>query len=540
VIDVATGDLLFTVPRASDARWVIRWSPRARRLLTADRDGVARIRDGDTGEVLTTLRGHEMSLSFAGYCADGGRIVTASFDRTAKVWDAATGRELLSVGGHAGAGVSDFRFLPETGYMLVVTSPRRGTGLGCAEVRNPADWSLVARFPEPFRSGSVHSGSSFVVSPDGALVAGERGGTVWNAGTGKRVSHSVTDADRKRFTAMRGRSSPDGRWRLEYRADRTGREDDPRVRVLDTATGDRRAVLEGHGASVTSARFGPAGRLVVTASVDRTAKVWDAKTGSEIMSIEHSEEVRDAAISPDGTFLVALSEGKLRRFPMDPFAVAVSLGPRPLTVAERRRFEMGTPGGPEESPASRSEPGEAGLRLYRSLLEELGDEASVRERLARDESLEPDARGAAKKIRLRAIDHARHLSGRSFRIAVVPGKTPGEYAEALRLARVASRLVPEEPEVLAALAMAMIRAGSVEEGVATLERLAPVRAEAAGHGIPTDSAFLALGYHTLGRKEEARLALAKYRELMKHPDYDTHGTRFVLVPLLREAEARLE
>jgi hypothetical protein len=224
---------------------------------------------------------------------------------------------------------------------------------------------------------------------------------------------------------------------------------------------------------------------------------------------------------------------------MDPFAVAVSLGPRPLTVAERRRFEIGAEGEPEESPAALPEPG-SGLRLYESLLEELGDGAKVRERLARDDSFDPAARDAAQKIRLRAFDHARRLRGRSLRIAVVPGKTPSEYAEAFRLARVASRLVPEDPEVLAALAKAMIRAGSVEEGVATLERLAPVRAEALGHGIPTDSAFLALGYHILGRKAEARLALAKYRELMKHPDYDTHGTRFVLVPLLREVEARLE
>jgi len=64
--------------------------------------------------------------------------------------------------------------------------------------------------------------------------------------------------------------------------------------------------------------------------------------------------------------------------------------------------------------------------------------------------------------------------------------------------------------------------------------------EAKGHGIPTDSAFLALGYHSLGRKEEARNALAKYRKLMKHPDYDTPGNRAVLVPLLTEVEARLE
>jgi WD40 repeat protein len=345
VFDVSTGDLAFRLPPGEGRGETVRWSPRARRLLICERDPVARVRDGDTGEVLTTLSGHEMPLLSAEYAPEGDRIVTVSHDQTARVWDADTGRELLSVGGHANQRVNAFRFLPESGDVLVVASCRPGRRLGRAEVRDPDGWALVARFPEPVRPFFffLSQSGSFLVSADGALVAREWGGPVWSARTGERISHTWSETDRNRFTPMLGRSSPDGRWRLEFGKGRGGGDDAARVRVLHAASGDRRSVLDGHRANVTSARFGPASRLVVTASADRTARVWDATTGAEIMSLDHPDEVRDAAISPDGTFLLTLSEGKLRRFPMDPFAVAVSLGPRPLTAAERRRFEIGSP-----------------------------------------------------------------------------------------------------------------------------------------------------------------------------------------------------
>jgi WD40 repeat protein len=47
---------------------------------------------------------------------------------------------------------------------------------------------------------------------------------------------------------------------------------------------------------------------VVTASVDNTARVWDATTSKPLTSpLEHRAEVRSAAFSPDGTRVVTAS-----------------------------------------------------------------------------------------------------------------------------------------------------------------------------------------------------------------------------------------
>ena len=63
--------------------------------------------------------------------------------------------------------------------------------------------------------------------------------------------------------------------------------------------------LRGHRAAVTSASFARGGRLVVTTSRDRTARVWNARTGGLLDVLSgHFGTVRDAAFSPDTRWVV--------------------------------------------------------------------------------------------------------------------------------------------------------------------------------------------------------------------------------------------
>ncbi len=57
-----------------------------------------------------------------------------------------------------------------------------------------------------------------------------------------------------------------------------------------------------------SAVFSPDGTRVVTASWDKTARVWDAVTGKSLSRpFEHQDRVWSAAFSPDGTRVVTAS-----------------------------------------------------------------------------------------------------------------------------------------------------------------------------------------------------------------------------------------
>ena len=67
--------------------------------------------------------------------------------------------------------------------------------------------------------------------------------------------------------------------------------------------------LRGHIGNVNSAAFSPDGERVVTASDDRTARIWDAESGAELMRLRgHERIVNSASFSHDGERVVTASD----------------------------------------------------------------------------------------------------------------------------------------------------------------------------------------------------------------------------------------
>ncbi len=101
--------------------------------------------------------------------------------------------------------------------------------------------------------------------------------------------------------------SPDGARVVTASGDKT-------ARLWDAGTGKELAVLGSHNAPVTSAGFSPDGARVFTASEDQTARLWDAATGKEITVLRgHNGTVYSAAFSPDGARVVTASKDKTAR-----------------------------------------------------------------------------------------------------------------------------------------------------------------------------------------------------------------------------------
>ena len=90
--------------------------------------------------------------------------------------------------------------------------------------------------------------------------------------------------------------------------------DDKTARLWDVASGKLIAVLQGHTDTVWSAAFSPDGTRIVTASNDRTARLWDAATGKPVAVLEgHADAVSAASFSPDGSRVVTASDDKTAR-----------------------------------------------------------------------------------------------------------------------------------------------------------------------------------------------------------------------------------
>lgn len=72
--------------------------------------------------------------------------------------------------------------------------------------------------------------------------------------------------------------------------------------------------LKGHLGSLTSVDFSPDGKRILTGSLDKTAKLWDAETGREILTLKgHTDIVNGVAFSPDGTQIITGSRDKTAR-----------------------------------------------------------------------------------------------------------------------------------------------------------------------------------------------------------------------------------
>jgi WD domain, G-beta repeat len=64
-------------------------------------------------------------------------------------------------------------------------------------------------------------------------------------------------------------------------------------------------------AGVYSATFSPDGSRIVTGSEDKTARVWDARSGAPVLELKgHTAAVRSATFSPDGSRIVTGTFGK--------------------------------------------------------------------------------------------------------------------------------------------------------------------------------------------------------------------------------------
>lgn len=108
------------------------------------------------------------------------------------------------------------------------------------------------------------------------------------------------------------------------------------------------AILRGHTEAVKFVSFSPDGKRIVSASWDKTIRIWDAETGRQIgQPLEgHLDVVNSASFSPDGKWIVsASSDGTIRIWSFPPLQDLIDqtrerFKDRLLTPEERHQYYL--------------------------------------------------------------------------------------------------------------------------------------------------------------------------------------------------------
>jgi WD40 repeat protein/serine/threonine protein kinase len=292
----------------------VAYSPDGKRLASPSGDNTLKVWDAQTGQELSTLRGHTGQVNSVAYSPDGKHLASASGDKTVKVWDAQTGQKFLSLEGHTDA-VWSVAYSPD-GKRLASASGGGGVKVWDAQTGQKL---LTLKGP----------GGSVAFSPDGKrLAAGglsqTKGGEVkvWDAQTGQELLSPEGHSQQVYSVAY----SPDGQRLASAAADKT-------VKVWDAQTGRQLLTFKGHTDEVWSVAYSPDGKHLASGSEDETVKVWDALSGKELFTIRgHTDLVESVAFSPDGKHLASIcGDGTVRvwdvRTVQNPFTLEAGAHP---------------------------------------------------------------------------------------------------------------------------------------------------------------------------------------------------------------------
>lgn len=297
-------------------------SPDGITLASGGNDAYIRLWDIRTGELIHTFLEIDHPSAFLSFSADGRLLASAGRDQVVYLWDMATRQRLSALQAHnnltyAVSFSPDGQSLASGGTDGLLRLWDGSTALTTeGHEQRPLVWTLQGH-TRSIRAVDFHprakNGHAIIASAGDDQVI-----RVWDIVDSKTAEHSHTvhllightdNVEAIQFSA-------DGQRLVSASRDKT-------VKVWDVSTllnPGRQGVqlmhtLHGHTERVHTCAFSPTGQQIASGSIDRTVCLWDAQSGSLLHTLySHTNAVRAVTFSRDGSILASSSYDHVIRF----------------------------------------------------------------------------------------------------------------------------------------------------------------------------------------------------------------------------------
>jgi WD40 repeat protein len=264
-------------------------------------DRTIKVWDVPAGSQLQTLAGHSDEITCLVLRSDGLLAASGSKDKTIRIWDVKKGTQLRCLTGHSAPIVS------------VALNGTGRTGISAAQDGTMRLWDIWAGSESRVFRGDNLQFVSVRCNPDATQLtaviskpvpeATDRRSlwlSTWDPGTGEL--RAELDLETDSF----------GCWLLSYTTSISVFTSYGRIKLF--GNGGWRRYLTGHFEKVTGLAMSADGRLLLSASSDKTVKVWEAINALEGYAPEFYDAVSDAIETKSPVTGLAVGMGRQRAF----------------------------------------------------------------------------------------------------------------------------------------------------------------------------------------------------------------------------------
>lgn len=306
--------------------------PNCDRVATVSSDNIARLWDGDTGELIgERFKGHQGSVIKPVFDPTGTKIATDSLEDTVQIWNAETGEPIGRPVRGRRHYITSTAFDP-TGTKIVTVTSDNKLRLWIVETGEPIGKPLEGHRARITSISFDHTGSKLVSASEDRIAR------LWDAKTGEPIgeplcghpdlvdrnaselaisTHVIVANDDigKRWDENPDEPEPLVEHQKPYFSaafDPTGKKivtslSGETTQLWSVDTGARIGKpLEGHVTFPAASAFNPTGTKILTVTGDNIGRLWNAETGDPISKpLEgHQAPITRSIFDPTGTKIV--------------------------------------------------------------------------------------------------------------------------------------------------------------------------------------------------------------------------------------------